>query len=267
MRFVLAVAMLIGSTYSLSSAATTENSCTTLGQDQFVCNNMNLLYSGLQILGEQREMVQVNFPLLESVLNDMEKTATRVIIRMQNNPHMEGLNRVRDAVSESLEFARNQDIRVFQSAIALRNTCLSCHSGAQPISQIDWKNISSQSWDKIGELCTQNGRNPFLCRNMFAMTSMIDFFRSANTAGAPRFESTIQVANELNRVAQVIQKTGTGHGGENQLNDLVEKTTTLVSLAEKKDAAAFTMTPQVVQSCNKCHGGNLLKWNPKQVEK
>jgi hypothetical protein len=204
------------------------------------------------LLGEQRDLMQVNYSLLSSIGQSMEDLVNQLMTSKEYESHLDGIEIVRDTASELVQLAQKEKSEAFETANTLRSHCTQCHSNPAPGRSVSWHALSRISWETITNRCNEVGRNPHLCKNMYGMVSAISYFRSASDLENIDFKLAYESAKELARVASYIQGFRT-HADTQLLTRVEQEAKEIMILAESKDASYLEKGYHLTNSCFNCH--------------
>ena len=228
--------------------------CSAPGRNQAVCERMRLLRAELNLLDQQRDFAQLNFPLLQAITEDMALNIERLLMISGSSPHLEALGQVRDEARRISKMAQENRVDAYRDANSLKTQCLACHSSVAPRSGIPWEKIAAQSWDEITNRCNEAGRNPVLCKSMHGMRAMLLYMESASLVGSINYVLLERVGREFVRLIDQIVKNRGDHGRYDTLSDVRRQAQDLITLAKKRDAQAYRQGETITQSCQTCHG-------------
>lgn len=250
------LAALVISMISWSARSQSEPSTSKLCDDQTisssVCKKMRFLRSQVMLLGEQRDLMQVNYSLLERIGLSMEQVTTQLMTSNEYSSHLQGIERVKASAAELSHLAASRSSDAFAAANGIRNHCTSCHQDPMPGQTLAWHDLARMNWETITRRCNEVGRNPHLCKNMYGMVSSIAYFQAANGVVSLDYSLAYQAAQELARVAGYIQTLRT-HGDTDVLSKVQDQAQEIMSLAQSKDPHYLEKGLQLTSSCFTCH--------------
>ncbi len=219
-----------------------------------LADKMRVLKSQLDVLQSQRDLVVINFPMLEAVSENMVEITKDVSwYTLAHAPTIELLQKdIQVLVTE----ASLRDSNAYTTANDLQNSCLICHSNVSPASGIKWEDLPGLNWAGVVEKCNSNsmhGTNPFTCKNMYGMKTMVNYFTSSHIAENKNFKATAEVAKEIRRISTGLVKANFVHGGKKILKEIAHEAMTIETLAKRLDPRAFGKAQAMSQSCTQCH--------------
>lgn len=217
-------------------------------------SKMKVLKSQMDVLDSQRDLVVINFPLVEAVSEDMLTIAKQV--SGNATPHASIIEGLKTDLETLLQEARDRDSNAYVTANSLQNTCLVCHSNVMPASGVTWEALPGLNWSGLAEKCNSDsihGTNPYTCKNMYGMKTMINYFSSSHAADSKSYKATAEVANEIHRIASRLVKNNFIHGGKKMLKNLDHEAVTIEVLAKRLDPRAFEKSKSITNSCTQCH--------------
>ncbi len=230
------------------------NPCSGAHRDREICLQMRHLRSHIQVLDAQRELLLANYELIAQYAKSLARTLSRIQEHSDDQSHTAGISSLQELTTHLTGLAEKKDPEALLAANQLRYKCSQCHSPELPTSGYSWETVFRASWDKIIELCNEEGRNPYACKHMFALFSSISYFFTAPEALDLSYETAYETAREIKRLAQVLQNLGAFHeGGNDSLREVELRAEELIELARNKDPRILQEGRQVTISCNKCH--------------
>ncbi|MBC86017.1 MAG: hypothetical protein CL677_04210 [Bdellovibrionaceae bacterium] len=227
-------------------------------RDTLVCKTMRHLRSNVHLLGEQRDLMRVDFEMLKNLGEDIESMVSHLLVQRSDSGHLEDLNEVRALAAQLSEAALDERVEALTYANNIQSTCQRCHNSAQPSSGHRWDQIYKVNWSMIVETCNTPApdRSPYVCKNMFAMLSAVDYFYSATQLQNFNFATIISVANELGRVAKDLKDRNMTHGEDSiQLfSEIIQRAEKIEILSRSEDLEVVQHMNQVTSTCFACHG-------------
>jgi cytochrome c2 len=224
-----------------------------------LCYNMHYLKSQVMALGEQRELMQVNYPYLGTV--GQEINAITQFLQHSNlvgSEHAEGIQVIQTKAQALLNDAADNDPMALATANVIQKKCATCHNQANASSGIGWDEIFKNDWEQISKNCSKEGRTPYLCRSMNGMLTAYAGIFSAAQLGRQNFASLKQSALELGRIATDLKEKKMFHGAESMMDEVQTRATEVVELANQEKVDAFEKGQLITQSCMQCHGNMSL---------
>jgi hypothetical protein len=219
---------------------------------QETCYKMKSLASQIEILDAQRDLMQVNFPLLQSIGGEVQ-TVVKAVREVNPGPHMNALASVDWVANQLASEAERGDVKALSSANKLKNHCLACHSPTNPISGIRWQEISAHSWDSIVADCHSRAANPYLCKSMHGMRSVLRYYMDGYNSGVQTFVMMKETAREIKRIATDLIEKGFFHGSTDDLEKVKISAEELLAMANAQDPMTFPKASGMSESCLKCH--------------
>lgn len=228
-------------------------------RDSYVCYHMHNLRSQVHLLGAQRDLMRVDYTFLSSVADDMKAVVLRVQEKSTGN-HMSGLTQVADLADQLKRESTTQQSQSLATANAIQKACMNCHtSGGNGHS---WEEISKNDWDTITKKCNDvtPGRIPYLCKHMYGMFKIIDYFYTAVSLDVLNFSTVVKTSGELKRIATDLhQKRMVHFPGDNNNNffeEVIQTADDLIASAQKEDPTTIAKMQNATHGCMKCHGIN-----------
>lgn len=238
-----------------SAQIVVSNSCNQLDRHKEVCLQMRHLRSHIHTIDAQRDLLQVNYSLMQSFANSIQNVVDKIQAQADYADHTQGIETVKELAGELALLAQQKKPNSLVTANQLRFKCTKCHSTELPSSGYSWETVFRTSWDKIIARCNEYGRNPYACKHMFGLFSATSFFFTAPDAQDFNYQAALSAAQEINRIAKSLQNLGPFHaGGNDALHEVELRSQELMELATKQDAKVWQEGRQVTISCSKCHG-------------
>jgi hypothetical protein len=222
-------------------------------RDQATCLRMKHLKSSINLLDAQRDLLQVNYPFLASIADDMKSVANEILKDSQNG-HLAAIENISSLASRMGQEARVGNTHALVSSNQFKSQCMTCHSNATPSSGYKWEEISGMGWDDIVKKCNQPDHLPYVCKNMHGMASSYNYFMTAWDSKVRSFESTEKVADEIIRVSNDLLAKGMTHNAPGTLESLQKEAMEIKRMSVARDPGAFERSRLMVQSCSSCHG-------------
>jgi cytochrome c2 len=231
-----------------------------------ICFKMRHLRSQVMALGAQRELMQINYPYLailgQEVL-ELSKTINPTTAAEMGHP--EGLEGLKMGSQSLLDLASDKDPLALAAANTLQKKCSTCHSQTGPGSgSHSWDKIFKHDWDQVTKNCNREGRNPYLCKSMNGMLSAFASVITANNLDLKSFSSLQMSAEEIARIAADLKAKGLLHGSEAIMTDVQAKALQTASLALANNPEAFEVAQGITKGCLECHAGQLMSANASQ---
>jgi mono/diheme cytochrome c family protein len=220
-----------------------------------LCFNMRYLRSQVMALGEQRELMQVNYPYLGTIAQEINAITLYLdqskLVGVEHSP---GILAIQAKAQTLLNEATAQDPMALATANVIQKQCASCHSQASASSGIGWDQIFKSDWEQIVKNCSKEGRTPYLCRSMNGMMTAYAGIYSADQLGRQNYFSLKQSAMELARIATDLKAKKMFHGSEDMMDDVMVRTNEVVQLASAENPDVWAKATLITQSCMQCHG-------------
>ncbi|MEZ4871809.1 MAG: hypothetical protein R2827_06085 [Bdellovibrionales bacterium] len=211
----------------------------------------------MHMLGEQRDLMQVDYKFLQNLGDDMQELVAQLLRQRRSDSHLEDLNAVQTMAVNLSEAAMNEQVEALMYANNIQATCQKCHNSAQPRSGYSWDDIYKVNWSMILQECnTPSGtRNPYVCKNMFGMLSAVDYFYSANQLQHFSYPTIVSVAGELKRIATDLKTRNMTHGEDSigLFTELIERSEKIIAFAELEDSRVVGELNMITSTCFTCH--------------
>lgn len=220
-----------------------------------LCYNMRYLRSQVMALGEQRELMQVNYPYLQTIAQELtDVTQYLAQGNLIGTDHQEGIMVIMNQSRTLSQLATSQDPMALATANTIQKKCATCHSQAAATSGIGWDQIFKNDWDNIAKNCSKEGRTPYLCRSMNGMMSAYAGIFAANQLGRQNFQALKQSSKEIARITSDLLDKKMIHGSEQMIGDVHLRAEEVAQLAVQEKPEAFEKGILITQSCMQCHG-------------
>jgi cytochrome c553 len=220
-----------------------------------LCYNMIYLRSQMLALGEQRELMQVNYPYLSSIGKEIHDVTGYLFQNsLVGTVHAEGIETIRTHSLSLVELANAEDPLALASANSIQKTCANCHSqNGTSSSGLGWNQIFKNDWDQIVKNCSREGRTPYLCRSMNGMMTAYAGIFAQSQLGRKNAEALRLSAKEIARISADLIEKKLLHGSEEILEDVRRKAAEVAQLSGENNDAAFAKGMLITQSCMGCH--------------
>jgi len=225
-----------------------------------LCYNMHYLRSQVMALGAQRELMQVNYPYMNSIAQEITDI-TRYLSdgRLIGAEHRAGIEVVMNHAQTLALQAKNQDPAAMSAASMIQKKCATCHSSsASAPGGIGWSDIFANDWDNITKNCSKEGRNPYLCRSMNGMMSAYSGIFEGSQLGRKNFKAVELSAAEVARIAGDLRDKRMVHGSDVMFGEVFLKAKEVEQLALESRPEAFEKGVLITSSCMQCHGNNIF---------
>ncbi len=233
--------------------------CDPNSETYYICGHMVHLKSHVKLLDAQRDLIQVNYPFLESLGSGASQVVERLFkMSEEKGAHLESLLLVKEQADSLAQQAHEQSPEALVTANQIRKQCLNCHAAENPSSGREWKEITKNGWEHILARCNDvnTPRNPYACKSMFGLLSVVELFESAEIGKSQDFATVQFAAEEIVRISSDLISKGMLHdastGGGN-LYLVRQQGQEIKEAAERKDPMVFEQVKNVVQSCQTCH--------------
>ena len=217
-----------------------------------LCLEMRYLRVHIMLLGEQRELLQVNYRMLELLSRSLQQ----ILARLSNSPlydeHLQGIEEIRTTADELNMLAQLNKPDALVQANALGGHCTHCHQNPMPSRQLYWHDLALISWDHIAKRCNEPGRHPYLCKKMYAMVSSLAYFQEALNRREVNYELAAEAARELVRISNDLQRFRP-HGDSPELSVVEQKATEIMRLAANRDVKFLELGSGLTNTCFHCH--------------
>lgn len=219
-----------------------------------LCFNMRYLRSQVMALGEQRELMQVNYPYLGVIGQEID-AITRFIDQghLLGTEHAEGIKAIQAQAQTLIDTAKAEDPMALATANVIQKKCSSCHSPVNASSGIGWDQIFKNDWEHIVKNCSKEGRTPYLCRSMNGMMTAYSGIFSSSQLGRQNFASLKHSAIEIQRIAKDLKDKKMFHGSEEMIAEVGVKAAEVAQLATEEKVEGFEKGLLITQSCMQCH--------------
>jgi mono/diheme cytochrome c family protein len=221
-----------------------------------LCYNMVYLRSQMLALGEQRELMQVNYPYLSSIGKEI-RDITEYLFRssLVGTIHAEGLQSIKTRSLTLVELANAEDPLAMAAANGIQKTCANCHTrNGSSSSGLSWEQIFKNDWDNIVKNCSREGRTPYMCRSMNGMMTAYAGIFAQNQLGRKSVEALKQSAMEISRIATDLRNKRLLHDSTAIYEEVVAKADEVAQLADGDLEGAFAKGLLITQACMGCHG-------------
>ena len=236
-----------------------EHRCFEPGRVAYVCLTMHHLRSHVQLIEQQRDMLRSDYTMLKNIGNSMEQAIAKLMVSRHYNEHLRAISDVRAMALRLKGEAIQQNFQALRTANLIKQRCQSCHSLATEETPDEerpsWKEVFAMDWDSINKRCNSEGRNPYVCKHMFGMSTMFSYFESAYLANEFDFELAESAASELLVLAEaMMQISGGAHeDGVDPFITVKNAATELKQLAAKRDPYVYQRSQTLSQACDSCH--------------
>lgn len=255
MRLTFLKSLILSMVALLVSPLAMADSCSDPSRQQDVCREMKHLRSQILVLGAERDLMQINYNLLDQVGQEIVSGAGRALnnISLSDENHAGGLIGVQAIAMDLREQAKNKSGEALITANKIQQQCATCHSSAQSTSGHSWDDIFKSDWSVFYKKCNSPERNPYRCKSMHGMFSYYSGFFTAQQLGIKNYELTELEAKRITSIAADLRANNLVHG----LEDLIGKTAIdaaeVAQLAAQKNPEAFDRALALTQTCMKCH--------------
>lgn len=224
-----------------------------------LCFNMRYLRSQIMVLGAQRELMQVNFPYLQTIGEEIQATTQHINeANLLGDQHAEGLRTVQYQAQNLVTDAKTQDPLALNTANSIQKRCATCHNPTTGPDGIGWDKIFKNDWEHISKNCSKEGRNPYVCRSMNGMMSSYLSIFSASKMNRQSFPALLANTQEIQRIAKDLNRKKMIHMSNDMLNDVISRTDDVIRLAEVQNPEAFEKGVGITQACMQCHGEMMV---------
>lgn len=258
------------------------NLCNDPLRNQQICLKMRHLRSQVNLLEEQRDLLQVNYSFTEELTKDMESLTTDLFENHNSDGMLTLIDTVRTKVQKVRALAEKKDSGMLYAANQVHRQCTVCHSTRNPRSGYTWDQIAKLTWGDINLKCneetigirskeTSEGtvwegvieakinedsrmkRNPYRCKNMHGMFNVLEYFITGNQAEKLNYDMTLEAANEVVRIAEDLKSKKIYHGGEVLFENVKRMATELKTLAKEKNPLVRYKRQELAVACLQCH--------------
>lgn len=244
------------------------DSCSDPTRRQSVCREMKHLRSQVLVLGAQRDLMKINFPLLIEVGKEIQAGASRAIggLLVTDDNHGAGLIGVQALATDLVELAEQKSGDALMAANKIQNQCNTCHNKVAPTSGHRWDDIFKSDWSAFYQKCNSPERNPYRCKSMHGMFSYYSGFFTAYQLGLQNYELTALAADEIAKIAIDLKENDLVHGLEDLLEGVVVDAKEISKLASEKNPEAFDRAMAITQTCMKCHADRSIYSKPQSLQ-
>lgn len=216
---------------------------------------MRYLRSQVMALGEQRELMQVNYPYLGVIAQEINDITTYLAQgHLIGSDHQPGIMAIQAQVQTLTRQANSQDPMALSTANTIQKKCATCHAQASATSGVGWDQIFKNDWETIARNCNKEGRTPYLCRSMNGMMSAYAGIYSAANLGRQNYAALKQSAMEIARIAADLREKKMMHGSDEMVGEVHLRAEEVIQLATQQKPEAFEKGMFITQSCMQCHG-------------
>lgn len=241
---------------ALVSSVSQAQTCTDPLRNQEVCQSMRHMKSQILGLGAQRDLMQINYPLLKELATEINYVSTNVKdkVRIDDPSHIGGLIAISGMSEELIRQSSANSTESLMVANRIQTQCASCHAKENPASGYNWGKIFKNDWPQFYTKCNEFDRNPYRCKSMHGMFSAYSNFFTASQLGRENFELARLNALEIARIAGDLKEKGIFHeGGLALITEVNQKALSVAKLAEQKDPETFPKALAITESCMQCH--------------
>lgn len=215
---------------------------------------MKYLRSQVFAIGAQRELMQINYPYLESIGVEINETAADIRKNgLLGTIHEAGIVEIQSKAQSLIQEAKNNDPMALATSNVIQKKCAACHASAAPVSGIGWDQIFKSDWEIIAKNCAREGRTPYLCRSMNGMLTAYSGIFAASQLGRKNYTALKHSANEIARISSDLQVKKVYHASE-PLGVVQSKAEEVARLASEQNPESFEKGILITQSCMQCHG-------------
>jgi hypothetical protein len=252
-RIVLLFIGLMAASNSLKASAATicENPRTTA----FICMSMHHLLSHALILETQKDLVQVNYPLLEAIGGSVERFSSSLLTQRLYSVHLENIEGLRTVAQDLSSKAARENPNSFKTANLMKQNCLSCHSpNTSPGAPDSYEGIS-RLWGDERLRCNELGKNPYVCKHMHGLSDLFQIFDTSLFLSDLDFRLVELVSEEIARISSnlMVFKEDIHPGSKEIFKALHQESLELVELARKEDQMVILKSQDLRQRCQSCH--------------
>lgn len=248
MRFIFLSLFFVTSVW-----AQTQNSCEQPERDTILCYKMKHMVSLINLFDSQRDLMQTNYPLMKSLAADLEQVVDQIMITNTSTPHIKDVVFVKMDAQEIQERASAEDIETFKIANSIKSKCLNCHGEVDPKSGYKWSDVTAQGWAQVLPTCNESGRNPYICKSMFALKADLNYMSATTLSGITTFQTIAEIAKDMKRVANDVGTKMASHGDELPLSDVETHADEIMTMALAGSPKALAKATKVYSSCIQCH--------------
>lgn len=226
-----------------------------------VCFQMRHLRSQVMALGAQRELMQVNYPYLAILGQEVQSLANNIeASKMTELGHPEGLEGLKVGSQALIDLANQQDPLALAAANTLQKKCATCHAQSGPNSgSHSWDKIFKHDWEQVSKNCNREGRVPYLCKSMNGMLSAYAGVITAVNLDRKNFDTLKLSVEEIARIAGDLKAKGMVHGSEGLLTGVQAKALETAKLASQNNEEAFNVAQDITTGCMDCHANRVMR--------
>ena len=220
-----------------------------------LCLEMKYLRTQLMVLGAQRDLLQINYPLLAQVAIEIKESSERSLEAFpeQTGSHAFRLLGVQASAGDMFEMSQLKNGDALMAANRIQNQCNGCHSQSSPTSGRNWNEIFKSDWGWIVDKCNDSEHNPYRCKAMYGMFSYYGGLFAGLSLGRQNFELVGLSMSEINKLAQSLRENQFFIGQEKEIQEVESESLRIKTMAEKKDPEVFNQISVLTISCMKCH--------------
>ncbi len=220
-----------------------------------LCHEMRHMRSQILGLGAQRDLMQINYPLMAKISSEIQGVTGRVLekLKVEDPNHVGGIIGIQFLATEMATTAAENNSDTFITANKIQAQCMNCHNKENPSSGKKWNEVFKKDWSQFYNTCNEFDRNPYRCKSMYGMLSAYSSLFTASQLGREDFDLVKLNAKEISRIAQDLKVKQMFHGSEIIMARVEAEAGAVAELAEQKDATAFQRAVGITQACMQCH--------------
>lgn len=231
--------------------------------DPKICGQMSNLRSHIMVLEAQRDLLQLNYGLLQTVGASLSNAADETVASLPPEfaAHADVFAKLSRQAKDVAKYAEVGDARALTVANTLRTNCATCHTQTGGASGKKWDEIFKSDWNKITEKCNTPGRNPFACKQMHGLISNYSYILNSYLLNQTNFEMLGALSDEMVRIANLLIENRVVHGKVQAIEDVAQKSALASEFSKNKNQDALKKAYEIVDSCMNCHSstpGNPL---------
>ncbi|HEX4924458.1 MAG TPA: hypothetical protein VFV50_10240 [Bdellovibrionales bacterium] len=230
------------------------DSCASPGRLASVCRVMKHVRSHIMVLDSQRDLAQLNFAFVEKSLQSLSETVAGLMTTGAAHVHLEKLGLTQKLAEQALLEARARNPNAFRTANYIKTSCQQCHNEGSPAG-LKLEDIFQTPFGQPTQRCNEPGKNPFVCKNMYALVASFDAFTTAGNVGRINYEFAAENAREIRRIALTLQSFNSPihEGGNAPLIDVANRAIELERLATGRSPQVLIKAQEVSRACIQCH--------------
>lgn len=224
-----------------------------------LCFKMRHLRSQIMALGEQRELMQVNYSYLNILGQEVLALSNSIDpTKAAELGHPEGLEGLKVGSQSLIDLSTQKDPLALAAANTLQKKCASCHNQTGPGGGHSWDKIFKHDWETVSKNCSREGRVPYLCKSMNGMLSAYATILTGPNANQKNLGAVREGTLEVARIAADLKVKGMFHGSEETMNAVETKALLAAKLASENNEEAYNVAQEITTGCMECHASRIM---------